>query len=64
MNYDDLIWSSDWDGYKVGYDNINTVGLYRLKDIPEIAMYIDIDNFKILEVWVDDEDNENDWNEW
>ena len=59
MNYDDLIWSSDWAGYKVGYDNINTVGLYRLKDIPEIWLYLDVDNFKILEVWLEsDEDDE------
>ena len=58
MNYDDLIWDSDWNGYKVGYDNINTVGLYRLKDIPEIWLYLDVDNdnFKILKVWIDDDD--------
>lgn len=58
MNYDDLIWVGSWDGYKVGYDNINTVGLYYLEDMPEIAMYIDKDNFKILKVWLESDDDD------
>ena len=58
MNYDDLIWLSYLNGDEVGYDNINVVGLYYLKIMPEIAMYIDIDNFKILEVWLESDEDE------
>lgn len=32
------------------------VGLYSIIDFPEINLYIDTENGKILEVWLDEED--------
>jgi len=44
----DLLWSSDWNGDEVGYDNVGIVGLYRLRDT-DIYFYIDMEENKILE---------------
>ena len=46
----DLLWESDWNGYEVGYEDIEVVGLYKLKDT-EIYFYIDMENNKMLEAW-------------
>lgn len=56
--YDDLIWSSDWNGDEVGYDEIPVVGLYSLKSNPDIYVYIDSSNLTILEAW-DSSDEED-----
>jgi hypothetical protein len=45
----DLLWSSDWNGYEVGYDDIDVVGLYRLVGT-DVYFYIDVENNKILKV--------------
>lgn len=47
--FEDLIWSSDWNGDEVGYDELNVVGLYILKDT-DFGFYIDMDTMRILEV--------------
>lgn len=46
-------WSSDWNGYEVGYPDINVVGLYSYH---ELNLYIDMETLKILEAWFDVED--------
>lgn len=43
IDYTELVWSSDWNGYEVGYDDIGVVGLYSLKINPEINFYIDVE---------------------
>lgn len=54
----DLRWSSDWNGYEVGYPEVGVVGLYQLinENEQEIYLYIDIDNMKLLEWWVVEDD--------
>lgn len=49
-----LYWWSDWKGEEVGYDT-PFVGLYSLKDFPEIYIYIDTATGKILEAWAETE---------
>lgn len=46
----DLFWESDWNGYEVGFDNVEVVGLYRLKN-SNVHFYIDMMTDKILEAW-------------
>jgi hypothetical protein len=54
-SYDELIWSSDWNGDEVGYPEVEVVGLYSLKAYPYIYMYIDTENNRILEAWYSEE---------
>lgn len=56
LSYDDLHWWSDWNGYEVGYPEISIVGLYAMKLNPKVSFYIDMENGRILEVLIDDED--------
>lgn len=55
-----LVWSSDWCGDEVGYD-AEIVGLYT-KSIGEddderiLNFYIDMDTYKVLDMWIDPED--------
>ena len=48
--YDNLVWMSDWNGYEVGFDDVETVGLYKYYDL---YMYVDIFEDVILESWFD-----------
>lgn len=45
-------WSSDWNGYEVGYPEILVVGLYVSGNL---NVYINTENNEILEHWYDDE---------
>ena len=47
----DLHWSSDWNGYEVGYPELNVVGLYSLSNNPDIHFYIDMETLTVLESW-------------
>lgn len=49
INFLKLAWSSDWDGYEVGYDKSEIVGLYDLIDT-NYSFYIDMITMEILEV--------------
>ena len=53
----DCIWSSDWNGYEVGFDDIDIVGLYS-KEVPSgiVNFYINIETGEVLDVWLDNED--------
>ncbi|MEX5935956.1 hypothetical protein [Mammaliicoccus sciuri] len=44
-------WSSDWNGDEVGYDDISVVGLYVVKDSPDIHYYVNTETGEVLEVW-------------
>ena len=49
-------WWSDWSGEDVGRDDVLIVGYYALKDFPNVEIYIDVENERILEAWlVEDE---------
>lgn len=48
-----LAWSSDWNGYEVGYDDIDVVGLYRSSGH---SYYINAENGQVLEKWADEDD--------
>jgi hypothetical protein len=45
--FDNFIWESDYNGYEVGYDDIDVVGLYRLKNT-SLYIYINYENNNIL----------------
>lgn len=55
INYNNLYWWSDWDYSDLGFDGEGVIGLYQLKDYPEVKMYIDNDKNKILDVWLDND---------
>lgn len=44
-----LRWQSDWNGYEVGFEDVEVVGLYQLEDT-EIMMYINAETGEILEI--------------
>lgn len=47
-------WSSDWNGDELGMDEILVIGLYTVKETPEISYYIDTETGIILDAWVED----------
>ena len=51
----DLHWSSDWNGYEVGYPEISVVGLYTDKKEP-YAYYINTETGEVLDAWTEDEE--------
>lgn len=57
VNYTALHWSSDWNGYEVGYDDIDVVGLYSFP-YTEVYVYINVDDGTILEMWTDIEETD------
>lgn len=64
MDYSKLHWWSDFlysetHDRRVSEEDDRTVGLYTMKDFPEIRLYIDIENDKVLEVWLENETDEN-----
>lgn len=58
MDYRKLHWHSDWNGYEVGYDDVSVVGLYSIRDFPELSAYVDTENEVFLEVWLNEEEDE------
>jgi hypothetical protein len=47
----DFVWSSDWNGYEVGFPDVLVVGLYSLKENPNRYFYIDMETRDILDEW-------------
>ncbi len=54
MDFEDLLWSSDWSGDEVGFEESNIVGLYSVKD-SDIDLYIDMETMKILQIFCNNE---------
>lgn len=50
VTYDKIGWSSDWNGYEVGYEDIPVVGLYSFLGT-EIYLYLNTEDSTILEMW-------------
>lgn len=52
----DLVWSSDWNGYEVGYPEVEVVGLYLLeRDDGCYNFYLDMETYKVLDFWKDED---------
>lgn len=55
IDLEDLMWSSDWNGYEVGFPEIEAIGLYSQdSDDGRYSFYIDIENGKVVDFWKDD----------
>jgi hypothetical protein len=54
-SWSEVGWSSDWNGYELGYDHIPVVGLYSFIGT-DTYCYIDTETGTILETWEDGED--------
>ena len=57
VNFADLHWWSDWNGYEVGFPEVPVVGLYCMKEVPLINMYVNSENGEILELWKEGEED-------
>lgn len=53
----DLILESRYKGYEVGFKDSKVVELYQVIAYPAIHLYIDVDGFKVLEVWFEKDDD-------
>lgn len=52
----DLVWSSGWSGDEIGYPDTEVVGLYsQERDDGRYSFYIDIETYKVLDFWKDEE---------
>ena len=52
----DIAWSRDWNGDEVGFPESAIVGLYsQERDDGSYSFYIDIETFKVLDFWKDEE---------
>ena len=50
----DLAWSSDWNGYEVGYPDSEVVGLYSQERYDgRYGFYIDMKTDEVLDFWKD-----------
>lgn len=47
------VWSSNWIGYEVGFDDVESVGLYTFPD-SKILYYVNIQNGCVLDAWVNE----------
>jgi len=61
LTMDGLVWQSDWNGDEVGFDEIEIVGLYQktLETGTCINFYIDMNGGHVLDMWIDDDEEEN-----
>ena len=54
-----LAWSSDWNGYEVGYPDSGVVGLYsQEREDGSYSFYLDVETYKVLDFWKDDMEDE------
>ena len=54
IDYTKDFWLSDWNGYEVGFDDVEVVGLYSVLDT-SISYYVDTENGYVLDAWVDED---------
>lgn len=55
INLTNVYWSSDWNGYEVGYPEIDVVGLYT-DQLEPYAYYVNAETGIVLDSWKDDEE--------
>ena len=46
---DDLRWQSDWNGYEVGWEDIEVIGLYTNDELM-CDFYIDVLDHKVVQI--------------
>lgn len=52
IKLDNLIWSSDWNGYEVGFPDSEIVGLYwQEREDGRYSFYLDMETDKVLDFW-------------
>ena len=53
----DISWSSDWDGKEVGFDDVESVGLFTGYDKNDnlYSFYFNYYSGQILELWLDND---------
>lgn len=55
IKLNNLIWSSDWIGYEVGFPDSEVVGLYsQERDDGIYSFYIDMETDEVLDFWKED----------
>ena len=56
IKLDNLVWSSDWNGYEVGYPESEVVGMYsQERDNGCYSFYIDVETSTVLDFWKDED---------
>lgn len=50
--YDTFIWQSDFNGYEVGYDDVEVVGFYNYHDL---VFLVDVEKEEILEIYKEED---------
>lgn len=58
MDYSKLHWWSDWDYSDLGLEGEGVIGLYQSKYHPEVQMYIDVEKDKIIDMWLEYDEEE------
>lgn len=53
-DYNNDHWLSDWNGDEVGFDEIQIVGMYSVKEKPDIQYYVDTETGIVLKWWVEE----------
>lgn len=53
----DISWSSDWEGKEVGFDDVESVGLFTGYDENDnlYSFYLNYYSGQILELWLDND---------
>lgn len=51
IDYNDLIWQSDYNGFEVGHEGRSVIGLYQLKVNPNIHFCIDTERGEVVEAF-------------
>ena len=54
-NYNNDHWLSDWNGDEVGFDEAQIVGMYSVKEKPDIQYYVDTETGIVLKWWVEED---------
>lgn len=54
-NYNNDHCLSDWNGDEVGFDEIQIVGMYSVKEKPDIQYYVDTETGIVLKWWVEED---------
>lgn len=54
-NYNNDNWLSDWNGDEVGFDEAQIVGMYSVKEKPDIQYYVDTETGIVLKWWVEED---------
>ena len=57
VDFNRLHWQSDWNGYEVGHDNVEVIGLYSDPNNEKVDYYINVDTHRIVEILIEGEED-------